>query len=89
MMFGKKSLMALVVLVFTLSFAVFCFAAEDTAGIISKIQDKQITIQDAAGQDKKIEISDPDTLKNLKVGDKIAMQDGMLIKKVAPFSETK
>ncbi len=74
----KKFLILLVAVVFTIAVAGLSFAA-DMKGTISKIDGGQITVKGADGK----ETSVAGDAKGLKVGDKVTIKDGKVMKKKA------
>ncbi|MCX8028187.1 MAG: hypothetical protein N3A62_10110 [Thermodesulfovibrionales bacterium] len=71
----KKVLALIIAVIFTLTLTVFAFAAE-TKGTISKIDGNKITVKDEAGKESTIE----GDAKGLKVGDKVTIKDGKIVK---------
>ncbi len=74
----KKVLVVLVALIFTLGVVGLSFAA-DVKGTISKIEAGKIIVKGADGK----EITVPGDAKGLKVGDKVTVKDGKIMKKKA------
>jgi len=74
----KKFLVLLVAVVFTIAVAGLSFAA-DMKGTISKIDGGQITVKGSDGK----ETSVAGDAKGLKVGDKVTIKDGKIMKKKA------
>ncbi len=74
----KKFLVLLVAVVFTIGVAGLSFAA-DMKGTISKIDGGQITVKGSDGK----ETSVAGDAKGLKVGDKVTIKDGKIMKKKA------
>ena len=74
----KKFLVLLVVVVFTIAVAGLSFAA-DMKGTITKIDGGKITVKGADGK----EASVAGDAKGLKVGDKVTVKDGKVMKKKA------
>jgi len=74
----KKVLVVLVAIVFTVAVAGISFAA-DVRGAISKIDGGKITVRAADGKETTVE----GDAKGLKVGDKVVVKDGKIVKKKA------
>ena len=74
----KKFLVLLVAVVFTIAVAGLSFAA-DMKGTITKIDGSKITVAGADGR----ETSVAGDAKGLKVGDKVVIKDGKIMKKKA------
>lgn len=74
----KKYLVMIVVIIFTLTIAGLGFAA-DMKGSITKIDGSKITVKGADGKETTVE-SDA---KGMKVGDKVTVKDGKVMKKKA------
>ncbi|MGZ9196719.1 MAG: hypothetical protein ACXW4I_09850 [Candidatus Deferrimicrobiaceae bacterium] len=50
----------------------------DVQGTVTKIEGTKVTIKDSTGTEKTIEAKGPYELKDLKVGDQVAVMDGKL-----------
>lgn len=74
----KKIFVLLVAIVFTVAVAGISFAA-DVKGAISKIEGSKITVKAADGKETTVE----GDAKGFKVGDKVTVKDGKIIKKKA------
>jgi len=74
----KKVLVLLVALIFTLGVVGLSFAAE-MKGSISKIDGNKITVKGADGKETTVE----GDAKGMKVGDKVTVKDGKIMKKKA------
>ena len=74
----KKYLVLIVAIIFTLTVAGLGFAA-DMKGSISKIDGNKITVKGADGKETTV---DGDA-KGMKVGDKVTVKDGKIVKKKA------
>ena len=74
----KKILVLLVALVFTLGVVGLSFAA-DMKGTVSKIEGNKITVKGADGKETTVE----GDAKGCKVGDKVTIKDGKIVKKKA------
>lgn len=71
----KKFVALLVAIVFTLSLTAVVFAA-DVTGSVSKIDGKKITVKDDKGKETTVE----GDATGLKVGDKVTIKDGKVVK---------
>lgn len=74
----KKYLVLIVAIIFTLTVAGLGFAA-DMKGSIEKIDGNKITVKGADGKSTTVE----GDAKGLKVGDKVTVKDGKIMKKKA------
>ncbi len=74
----KKIFVVLVAIVVTVAVAGISFAA-DVKGAISKIEGTKITVKAADGKETTVE----GDAKGFKVGDKVMVKDGKIIKKKA------
>ena len=74
----KKYLVMIVVIIFTLTIAGLGFAA-DMKGSITKIDGSKITVKGADGKETTVE----GDAKVMKVGDKVTVKDGKVMKKKA------
>jgi hypothetical protein len=71
----KRFIALLVVIVFTLTLSMVAFAA-DVSGTVSKIDGKKITVKDDKGKETTVE----GDATGLKVGDKVTIKDGKVMK---------
>jgi hypothetical protein len=88
----KRLLILLAVMAFTLSLTSTYVSAgmgEEIKGSVTKIEGGKVTVLDAMGKEKTIEIKDPAALKDLKVGEQISIKDGMLTKESGGSSAPK
>ncbi len=74
----KKYLVMIVVIIFTLTVAGLGFAA-DMKGAVTKIDGSKITVKGADGKETTVE----GDAKGMKVGDKVTVKDGKVMKKKA------
>ena len=74
----KRIFVVLVAIVFTVAVAGISFAA-DVKGAISKIEGSKITVKAADGKETTVE----GDAKGFKIGDKVMVKDGKIIKKKA------
>lgn len=71
----RKAIALIITILFTLSLTAFAFAS-DVQGTISKIDGNKITVKDSAGKETTAE----GDAKGLKVGDKVTVKDGKVMK---------
>ncbi len=76
----KKLIVLLMAAVFTLGVAGLCFSAQEVKGTISKIEGSTLTILDNTGKEVTVQVKEPVAAKALKVGDKVSVKDGKVIK---------
>jgi hypothetical protein len=81
-MLTRKLLILLVATVFSLSLASLGLSAgmEELKGVVTKIEGSTVSITDVLGNEKTVEIKNPEALKVLKVGDQAKVTDGIVIK---------
>jgi hypothetical protein len=82
-MMAKKLLALFAATVFTLSLAGPALSAGmggDVKGTVTKIEGNKVTVKDSMGMEKTVEAKGPDELKDVKVGDAVAVKDGKLTK---------
>jgi hypothetical protein len=81
-MLARKLLVLLMATVFSLSLASLGLAAgmDELKGTVTKIDGSTVSITDVLGNEKTVEIKNPEALKDLKVGDKAKVTDGIVIK---------
>ena len=80
-MLARKLLILLVVTIFSLSLASLGISAGDELkGIVTKIDGSTVSITDVLGNEKTVEIKNPEALKVLKVGDQATVTDGIVKK---------
>lgn len=76
---AQKLFILLMVAVVSLVFAGPGISAMDEVkGTVSKIEGSSVTIKDTMGGEKTVEPKNPEALKDVKVGDKVAFKDGIL-----------
>ncbi len=66
----KRMMMLLMVAVFTLGVMGLALAA-DVKGTVAKIEGDRLTLADDAGKQMTLKAPDPQTIQDLKVGDKV------------------
>lgn len=76
----KKLIVLLMATVFTLGFVGLSFSAQEIKGTVSKIEGDKLTLEDDMGKQVTISVKDPMILKDLKVGDRVSVKDGKVIK---------
>ncbi len=79
-MMTKKLIVLLMATVFTLGLVSLSFSAEEVKGTVSKITGDQLTILDDTGKEQTVKVKDLESLKDIKVGDMVAVKDGKVIK---------
>jgi len=80
-MLARKLLILLMATIFSLSLASLGISAGDELkGIVTKIDGSTVSITDVLGNEKTVEIKNPEVLKGLKVGDQAKVRDGIVIK---------
>lgn len=80
-MLARKLLILLAATVFSLSFASLGISAGDELkGIVTKIDGSTVSITDVLGNEKTVEIKNPEALKGLKIGDQAKVTDGIVKK---------
>ena len=80
-MLARKLLILLVATIFSLSLASLGISAGDELkGIVTKIDGSTVSITDVRGNEKTVEIKNPEALKVLKVGDQATVTDGIVKK---------
>jgi hypothetical protein len=80
-MVARKLIVFFVVLIFPLGLLSLSLAAgmDELKGTVTKIEGGIVSIKDSVGE-KMIKPENPEALKDLKVGDKVSVKDGKLIK---------
>ncbi len=76
----KKSIVILMAMVFTLGVVGLSYSAQEVKGTVSKIDGDKLTIMDDKGQEQTVTIKDMESLKQVKVGDKVLVKDGKVVK---------
>ena len=66
--------------VFTLGVVGLNFSAQEIKGTVTKIDGNQLTIQDDMGKQITVQVKDQESLKEIKVGDRVLVKDGKVIK---------
>jgi hypothetical protein len=81
-MLARKLLILLVATIFSLSLASFGLSAgmDELKGIVTKIDGSTVSITDVLGNERTVEIKNPEALKGLKVGDQATVTDGIVKK---------
>jgi outer membrane lipoprotein SlyB len=80
----KKILVLLVALVFALGVAGLSFA--DVKGTVTKVEGMKITVKDDKGKETTVEVKDT---AGVKVGDKVEIKDGKVMKEAVPAAPAK
>lgn len=82
-----KSIIALIIaIVFTLGVATMGFAAAEVKGTITKIDGKKVTVKDDKGKETTVDVKE---VKDVKVGDKVTIKDGVITKEAPKKEEPK
>lgn len=82
-----KSIIALAIaIIFTLGVATMGLAAAEVKGTITKIDGKKVTVKDDKGKEATVEVKE---VKDVKVGDKVTIKDGVITKEAAKKEEPK
>ena len=76
----KKLIILLMAVVFTLGVAGLSFSAQEIKGTVSKIEGDRLTIVDAMGKEKTVKVEDKESLKEIKVLDRVLVKDGKVTK---------
>ena len=79
----KRLLIVLAVAVFSLSLASPVISAgmgDEIKGTVTKIEGTKVSVKDMMGDEKAVEPKNPEALSDLKVGDRVAVKDGILTK---------
>lgn len=79
-MITKRLLILLVAIVFTISVAGPSFSAQEVKGTVTKIEGSKLTIMDDVGKEKIVKVKDQESLKEITLGDRVSIKDGMLTK---------
>ncbi len=77
---SKKLIVFAMAVLFTLGVVGLSYSAQEVKGTISKIDGDKLTIMDDKGKEQTVSIKDMESLKELKVGDKVMVKDGKVIK---------
>ncbi len=78
---ARKTITLTLVAVFTLGIIGFAFAAaQEVTGTVAKIEGNNVTIKDASGKETTVQVTDPKTIQDLKVGDKVKAEGGKVTK---------
>ena len=68
------------VAVFTLGVVGLTFSAQEIKGTVSKIEGDKLGIVDDKGNEKTVKVKDLESLKEVKVGDRVLVKDGRVTK---------
>jgi len=79
-MVAKRFIALLMVMALTLGVAGLSFSAQETKGTVAKIEGSKLTIQDDMGKKTTVQVKDQESLKEVKVGDRVSVKDGKVIK---------
>lgn len=82
-----RSIIALAIaIIFTFGVATMGLAAAEVKGTITKIDGKKVSIKDDKGKETTVEAKE---VKDIKVGDKVTIKDGVVTKDAAKKEEPK
>jgi len=76
----KKLIVLLMVTTFALAVAGISFSAQEVKGTVSKIEGNKLTLLDDTGKQITVQVKDQESLKEVKVGDRVSVKDGKVIK---------
>jgi len=76
----KKLIVFLMVTTFALGVAGIGFSAQEVKGTVSKIEGNKLTLLDDMGKQITVQVKDQESLKEVKVGDRVSVKDGKVIK---------
>jgi outer membrane lipoprotein SlyB len=76
----RKSIVLLMVAIFTLGVVGLSFSAQEVKGTVSKIEGNKLTLLDDTGKQITVQVKDRESLKEVKVGDRVSVKDGKVIK---------
>ncbi len=76
----KRLVILLMAAVFTLGVVGLSCSTQEIKGAVSKIEGDKITIVDDMGKEKIVKFKDLESLKEIKVGDKVSVKDGKVTK---------
>ena len=78
----KRLVVLLMIAVFTLGVVGLTFSAQEIKGTVSKIEGNKLTIVDdmGKGKEKTVKVEDKESLKEIKVGDRVLVKDGRVTK---------
>jgi len=76
----KKLIVLLMVTTFALAVTGISFSAQEVKGTVSKIEGNKLTLLDDTGKQITVQVKDQESLKEVKVGDRVSVKDGKVIK---------
>ncbi len=76
----RRLIVLLMVTAFTLGVVGMSFSAQEIKGTISKIDGDKLTLLDDTGKERTVIVKDKESLKEVKVGDKVLVKDGKVIR---------
>ncbi len=76
----RRLIVLLMVTAFTLGVVGMSFSAQEIKGTISKIDGDKLTLLDDTGKERTVTVKDKESLKEVKVGDKVLVKDGKVIR---------
>ena len=80
LMMTKRLIILLMATAFVLGVVSPSFSAQEIKGTVSKIDGNKLTLVDDTGKEKTVTIKDKESLKEVKVGDRVSVKDGKVIK---------
>jgi pyruvate kinase len=79
-MMTKRLIVLLMATAFVLGVVGLSFSAPEIKGTVSKIDGNKLTLVDETGKEKTVTVKDKESLKEVKVGDRVSVKDGKVIK---------
>ena len=76
----KRLIVLLMAMVFTLGVVGLSFSAQEVYGTVSKVEGNTLTIVDNMGKEKTVKVEGKESLKEIKVGDRVLVKDGKVTK---------
>ncbi len=76
----KRLTVLLMAMVFTLGVVGLSFSAQEVKGTVSKIEGSNLTVLDDMGKEQTVMVKDLESLKEIKIGDKVSVKDGKVMK---------
>lgn len=80
-MTARRHFMVFVVVLFSLGLASQAFSSvvgEEVKGVVTKIDGEKVNIKDFMGDEKTVTPKNPEAIKDLKLGDRVMVKDGIL-----------
>ena len=76
----KKLIVLFMAAVFILGVVGLSFSDQEVKGTVSKIDGNKLTVRDDMGKEKTVEVKDLESLEGIKIGDRVLVKDGKVIK---------